>query len=539
MARLVPVDEDQKKPSARLVPVDEVSDQPAPSGFVKGLLDPFEGGAQLLEKALPSAVSDKINQANNWLARNTGLVPELPEGVSKAVQQREAAYQSQRKEGGIDWPRMAGNLLSPANIAIASKIPVAASAGKNIMMGAGIGAGQNALNPVSSDDFLEEKAKQIAFGAAGGAIVPAALSGVAAMVKPNVSQNAKLLMGEGVKPTTGQLAGGRLSVLEDKMTSLPIIGDAITNRRSEALQQFNLAAINRATAPLGVKIEKAGQEGVKEAGDLLSNAYDDVLGNIKAVKFDGDFMQNVANLNQMTSGLPDDIARTFEKKVNAYFGNRLSPSQGMTAETFKQADSDIGRLASVYSGSSDSVQRELGAAFRELQSLMRQQVGRSNPEYSEQLSKINQGYANLVRVEAAAKQAKNNEGLFTPAQLNNAIQQSDKSVRKRAVSRGEALMQDLANAGQQVIGNKTPNSFTADRALIAGGALGSAYINPLIPAGLIGSAALYTKPGQTAINYLTAGQRGKGAEVASNLIRNMAPYGIPIGGASVAGLLNQ
>lgn len=49
--------------------------------------------------------------------------------------------------------------------------------------------------------------------------------------------------------------------------------------------------------------------------------------------------------------------------------------------------------------------------------------------------------------EGAAKIGKNADGLLTPGQLNTAVQTADKSARKRAVARGEALMQDLGSSG--------------------------------------------------------------------------------------------
>ena len=43
------------------------------------------------------------------------------------------------------------------------------------------------------------------------------------------------------------------------------MGDAIVGARTRALDQFNSAAINRATAPIGVKINQTGAEGVARA----------------------------------------------------------------------------------------------------------------------------------------------------------------------------------------------------------------------------------------------------------------------------------
>ena len=52
---------------------------------------------------------------------------------------------------------------------------------------------------------------------------------------------------------------------------------------------------------------------------------------------------------------------------------------------------------------------ELGDAVQQLQSLLNQQMRRSNPDVADQLAKNDLGWANLVRVEGAAKAGKNAE----------------------------------------------------------------------------------------------------------------------------------
>lgn len=511
------------------------------SGFARGLLDPIEGGAQLLESITPEVARNAINRLNNYLAQ-FGVVAPVPEGgVAQSVRERELAYQQQRGDQGIDWGRMAGNILSPANVALAARIPVVASTAGRVAVGAGAGAGMAALNPTAEQDIAAAKANQAITGAIGGASVPAVAGALSRVIRPQASApgtQAKMLMAEGVEPTAGQIAGGRVAAAEEKATSIPILGDAISNARQRTIEQFNLAAINRATSPIGVRVEQTGFEGVKEAGDALSKAYDDVLGNIKAVNFDKQFMGDLQNLKTLTAGLPKDMQDAFNRELNRRFGNRMSPAKGMTAQTFKEADSEVGRLARSWLSSDDGLKRQVGTAYLELQSLMRDQVARQHPQYAPRIADINRGWANLVRVENAAKAAKNAEGVFTPAQLNTAIQGAESSVRKRSVARGEGLMQDLARAGQAVIGSKVPNSFTADRAGLAALGLGSGFYSPLIPAGLLAGAGLYSQPAQNVIRAAMTQRPGFAAPVAQ-LVEQASPFAIPIAGTGAAGLLNQ
>lgn len=511
--------------------------------FVRGLVDPIEGGAQLLTNILPKSVVNAGNAANNWLADKTGMVARIPEGgMNQLVSDNERAYQAQRAAGGesgFDGYRTIGNVFSPANLAIASRIPMGATLASRIGMGAVGGAASALPAPVTEGDYTDEKLKQVGMGAAFGGAVPAVTGAFARVVSPKASTNPDLalLQSEGVRPTLGQTLGGRWNSLEEKAQSVPIMGDAIANARRATIEQFDKAAINRAANKVGVNIDEAGQNGVRRAGDALSQAYDDALSQIKVVKFDQQFAQDVQQLRGMAQNLTPDMRAKFNKTLNDILGGRMSGNGSMLGETYKKVDSEIGGLATKFGKSSVASESELGDAFAQLQNLLKQQAMRSNPKAAESLQAADAGWANLVRVEGAAKAGKNADGMFTPAQLNSAIQQADGSVRGRAMARGTALMQDLANAGQNVIGNKVPNSFTTDRALIAGGGLGAGFVNPAIPAGLLGGAALYTPPAQALLRGLVS-SRPQAAQPVADALRQASPFLVP-GGAQVGlGLLD-
>lgn len=497
--------------------------------FAQGMRDPIEGGAQLLTHVLPEGVVNAGNRLNNWLADKTGLVAKLPEGgVDQQVRETNAAYDARRKEAGetgVDWTRLAGNVFNPVNLALAAKIPQAATLLGKIGIGATAGGLTSTLNPVTGDDYAKEKAKQIAIGAAAGGAAPLVVGGLSRVISPKASTDPalQLLKQENVTPTIGQTLGGRFNALEEKMMSVPVVGDAIANARGRALEQFNKAAIARATDPVAGKVEGVGQQAVKEAGDLIGQAYDDALSQLKFIRFDQKFAQDAAQLKSMAQGLTPPMRSKFERLYNDVLGGRVSTSGTMLAETVKKVDSELGQMASRYGRSSVASEQELADATKQLQALLREQVARSSPQASASLKAADKGYANLVRVEGAAKAAKNNEGVFTPAQLNMAIQMADNSVRKRAVSRGTALMQDLGSAGQKVLGNKVPNSGTAERLMYGGGALGGGFmINPAIPAGLLAGAAAYTPPAQALLRAAVS-SRPQLAEPVAEMLYGASP----------------
>ncbi len=467
--------------------------------FGMGLMDPVQGGAQLLTKMLPEGVVKAGNQLNNWLADSTGLVGRLPEGgVDQQTREREASYQQRRQaagQDGVDWLRLAGNVVNPVNLAAGGMGAGATTMAGKIAAGGALGGATSALQPVTEgDDFAADKAKQMGLGTLAGGAAPMVAAGLGRIISPKASVNpdVQMLRQAGVQPTIGQTLGGRMNALEEKATSLPIMGDAISVARQRSLDQFNRAAINRAVEPIGGKVDEVGQAGVSKAGDALSDAYETAKKAVKSVKFDQQFAQDFGQLRQMSRSLTPPMRQRFDTEVKNVFGSRLSPAKAMLGDTFKKVDSELGQKAAKFSGSSVASEQELGDALKQMQALLRDQAMRSNPQAAKLMREADEGWANLVRVEGAATRAKNADGVFTPGQLNMAVQSADRSVRKRAVARGDALMQDLASAGQNVIGNKVPNSFTTDRALVAGGGLGAYFVDPLIPAGLVSGAAAYT-----------------------------------------------
>lgn len=505
--------------------------------FLMGVADPIHGGAQLLTKMLPDSVVKAGNRLNNIIAEKTGLVAKLPEGgVDQQVRDREQAYQV-AKPDGMDWMRLGGNVVSPVNMALAAR-------GVNTLrgavgLGAASGAAASALAPVGAGEFADEKLRQVGIGGAFGAAAPLVGAGLARVVSPKASVNPdlKLLAAEGVKPTIGQTLGGRWNAAEEKLTSVPITGDAISSARGKALEQFNKAAIRRAVDPVGGQVDDIGQVGVAKAGDILSDAYNAGKAKLGHFTMDAQGKAELSTLQQMAQTLPKRERNSFNE-VFDLVKSELSPNGSITAEGLKRIDSKVGAEAKRFGGASDAYQQRLGDALKELQRVVMDNAKRSAPSASADIAKADKGWANLVRLEAAAKAAKNSDGVFTPGQLNMAIQQADKSVRKRAVARGEALMQDLGNAGQNVLGNKVPNSFTTDRAMLGLGGLGSYMLDPSIPLALGLGALFYTPAAQSAARFaLTA--RPAAAQPVAGLLKQASPMLAPTSGLLGLQLLEQ
>lgn len=330
----------------------------------------------------------------------------------------------------------------------------------------------------------------------------ALLRPAAAVISPTISPQIQTLMKEGVVPTAGQILGGGYKRAEEALSSVPIIGDFIKGAQGRAMADVNRVAFNRALTPIGEKLPDGvvGREAVQFVSEKLDDAYGKLLPKMTVLQ-DTPFQTAIASLKGMVqSGSIDPKAVTFFN--NWMDNNVLNKFQGqnaITGETLKAIQGDLRETISRLSASTDADQRLIATALKEAQDQVRQLVTRSNPQYAKELKAIDTGYANFKRVERAAASLGAEEGIFSPAQLQNAIKAMDKSKDKGQFAQGQALMQDLSESAKTALGNKVPDSGTPYRSMIAalaasGGAGAAGF--PALAASLIASPLLYSQTGQ-------------------------------------------
>jgi len=520
--------------------------------FTQGLKDPISGGAQLLTNMLPQGVVQAGNTANNWLADKTGLVGRLPAGgVDQQVREQEAQYQARRGDTGLDAYRLLGNVANPANIAIASRLPQAATLAGRVGVGAGGGALSGLLNPVTDGDFNSEKSKQVGLGAAFGGAIPAVTGGLARVVSPNASTNPNLalLKAEGVKPTVGQSLGGWANTLEERAQSIPIVGDAITAARRGTWDDARKAAFNRVLEPVGKTLPKGvdGNDAILAVRQTLGKEYERVLPKL-TTKADAPFTDGVMNLRNMVSqgAIDPKYTALFDKTLQTRVLDKFQGQNSISGETLKDTQSFLSKEITRFGASQDPDARLIGDAYKELGSQLKDLSIRSNPKYASELKAIDTAYANFKRVQKAGSSVAAEDGMFSPAQLHNAVKASDKSKDKARFSEGGALMQDLSGAAKASLGSKINDSGTAGRIGlglgtlgVAGGAgamLSSPVLLP-VAGSLLGGAAMYTSPMQSLLRGAVS-SRPNFAKPTAQSIRDIAPYFIPAGAQFGHGLLD-
>lgn len=503
--------------------------------FMQGVVDPVAGAAQLLESAVPKAVSDKVNAANNFLAQYGIVAPVSEEGLGADVAKRERDYATRLsvtpgfEDGQMDWARIGGTAISPASIGMAYAAPASLPG----ILGTGAVMGATQPSAETGDEYWKDKAVQTAVGAGGSAVGAAGsrLAGKVISPRASVDPSIQTLRREGVSPTFGQLLGPVASKMEQGLASAPILGTAIKESRTRAFEDLNRAVANRALRPIGEEIGRNVRPGFDMVDDVaarISARYDQVLPNING-QLDKAFRTELGTIRQMGNSLPtpqrDQLNRIIRDEVMGRFTQNGGVASG---ETIKNIESKLGQIAKGYMRDPDYDRRTLGAAIRETQAALRRMVERVNPDSGPELQAINSAWSELTRLENAAGRAGATEGIFTPGQLNLAIKQLDPKRGGRGFSHGNARGQDLSRAAQKILGGTVPDSGTPFRTALGLGMLGGGYLaHPMIPIAELGIAmAPYSKTGQRAANAFLADRPQWAAPLAGGLQR-MTKYGVP------------
>lgn len=468
------------------------------------------------------------------------LAEALPNGFKSRAQDfiTKELLDLQKSEAAKDAPYAALQQERPISTAVGEGATLAAAPMMRPFAGAGAAAQignaavSNAAPALLSYGTAKDKVTDALVAGTLGAGATAAVRGASRVISPNVSPELKTLFDAGVTPTPGQVLGGAAKRVEDKLTSAPILGDAIANARGRVNEEFNKAALNRGLSKIGEKVDEVGREGVELAGQKIGDAYDALLPKL-SVKVDQPFAAELQKISGMAQNLPGPQLEQFNSIVGKNLAGRFAPNGGMAGETLKEAESTLGYYARQYKGAANPDQRMLGDAIQEVQNSLRGLVSRSNPQYADELKAINTAFANQVRVEGAAARLGSKNGIFTPEGLVGAVKAADRSSRKNQFAKGNALMQDLSDAGVDVLGRGVPDSGTAGRL-----GLVAALMNPTgaagAAAGAVGGSALYTEPAQKVIAAILAKRPDLAIQLGQQVNKAAPRLGMAAGAAGAA-----
>jgi hypothetical protein len=513
--------------AATMVPMSSASDLPIGERFKQGLMDIAEGGAQLAAHLFPGSMP-------------TMPAPMSPTSyVDQKVAEGQQAYADKRSTAGgqgFDFPRTVGNMSAMAPVAAVAAPEAAMGWMAALGLGAATGAGTSALMPVTDTEksFAGQKLGQMGEGAIAGLLSGGLTKGLSSVVKPKVSPEIELLKSKGVTPTLGQNLGPMAAKMEDRLTGIPVLGNAIAGAQKRSLDQFNKAVLDDVLQPIGKSAPgKIGYDGADEVHTILDQGYKELLPKL-TYKVDDQFIDDLDKLGAMASELPEAQRTRFTEIVEKKLIDRLSKTEMMDGQTWKGVESELSRIAMELRKDASFDQRELGSAVREILVAFRGNLQRTNPEFAPQLGKLNDSYSRLVQLENATSRLGTDDGVFTPSQFLAAVRQTDSSIRKSKFARGEAQSQDMARAGKQVLGAKYPDSGTVGRSVPAAAALGAAGWGDmgLTLGGLTAASAPYITPGQWLMSAITAGKRPAAADPIAKLLRKAV---VPASSGAAAG----
>ena len=442
--------------------------------------------------------------------------------------------------------RVAGGISGAGlSLALPGGSLIKGATGARAARAAGLGAGYGGLfGFANTDGGLQDRAVGAGIGAglgfaAGGALQFGgdALASQAAKVRANPSPQ-RILSNAGVDLTPGQMAGGALRRIEDGLTSVPILGDAIRDAQRRGLTTMNRAAYDWALEPISQTLPRgrgAGRDAYATAEDMVGSAYTSALNGVTVDPAQG-VNQAIAQVRaapRMAGPAQADVTNTIDD-----IGRRFS--QPLNGPEFKQIESEINaaiRAANTGSQSNPSL-RQVAGRLGTVKEGLNTAFDAADPFAGIDKRAADEAFARLARIRDAQQRPGTaaRDGIFTASDLNSAVRAGDSSAGNRAYARGEALGQGLADAASQVLPATVPDSGTPFRSLLhvvpalatsaGAGHVGVPFASAgaaVTGAGLLGGAGLYSRPAQRLFNgFYRAKSAGAMRQALANLQREAA-----------------
>lgn len=346
------------------------------------------------------------------------------------------------------------------------------------LFGAGYGAGM-------ADEEGDSRIAAALLGAGGGVAGGMAGRGLArgtGRALEGVQNTAQRALNQaGISMTPGQIIGGRMKALEDRLAGLPVVGDAIRTRRGEGLEDFNVAAFDEALAPTRKSTGGVtGAPGIDIARELRGEAYQEALDGVYAVAdepFKDDIASLLARSDDVREVYPGDIRYTLDTRI----GNSFDDAGGISGDAYQQTLRGLRRDTS-------SVEKlpyghDFATTTREAEGVLEALLDRQSPGTTGALRTANEVNRRVETLRDAVNRARNGARtgeveIFAPSQLADA---AASNARKYGNSQGTTNQPfyQLTRSAQEVLPSSIPDSGTAGRlvlpALVGATAGGGSY----------------------------------------------------------------
>ena len=479
---------------------------PAPKGedVLMGTEDPAYGIMQLAGRITGNPIDDEISL-------------------------RERVYQKGRgPDAGMDWGRLGGNVAVTAPLGAVLPATLPAAIGSGAVLGA--------TQPVTDggENFWQDKAAQAGIGAGGGLLGHGITKGVGKALFPG-QQQVDLARSK-VRLTPGQALGGVAKQTEQKLTSVPLLGNLIERAQGVSIKDFNKSVYNYALEPLGKKFtgQEVGRKGVRAVKETIDDRYDEILRRVD-LTVDNKLIDDITEIMvEAPKRLGSKRANEFNRTLDDILFDRLDGSGMLNGRQLKEVQSSLRSQASQLSKGTGDKQR-LGRAYAAADKALRSALDRQHPKYKEALDAADIAYSRYMPMEEAAGLQGAQNGVFSPNQYTGRVRMSRGGANKRRFARGEAYGQDLAESARDVIGDVYPDSGTAGR-IAAGTALGgAAYVEPATLAAVAAASAPYLPGVSTGVGRALA-LRPQALEPVGRAAAAASPLGALLGAQTSSNL---
>jgi hypothetical protein len=371
----------------------------------------------------------------------------------------------------------------------------------NRLMGAGIGAAAGGLGNLAGQGLAKT---------AGGLLSPSG-----GELRP--------LYDMGVRPSLGQRIGGVANSAEEKLQSLPIVGDAIAGTRQRARDQFQVGLFNKSLGEINQKLPGGmapGHDPHAFAQKAFGDAYDAAESSMTAAADPG-FAADLGNLQRSVSSLRPESQKAFDKLWKDAVARRFAGG-ALTGPAFKDAMSELNKRVSAIRRNKTG-DGELAEAIEQAMGTLRASASRNSPPEAVQfMDAVDRGYSQLVQIENASQLAGGEAATFNPSQFERAVKGGENSIRKRGYLAGKTQNSDIASLGLR-LGDQVPNSASFDRLAWAGGvgALGSLEPHTF---SILGALGAVNAPGvRNAVTGALAPRNSQSLQEAAERIRRLGP----------------
>lgn len=365
-------------------------------------------------------------------------------------------------------------------------------------------------------------------GLAGDVIGGRVAAGAGRALTGARNASVRYLNDRGIPLTVGQIANGGglparvLTGIENRLESLPYVGDAIRARRMDSFEGVNRAAFDDALEPIGANTGGViGEEGVGAARTATGAAYNRALDGVN-VRADQPFVRQMSGVLSRAERLPPDLKAHFDNLIENRVGHFMSNGQ-LSGDAFQALRQEIRQAQRAIRGQLS--EGTYGGILKQTERALEQLVRRQAPDVVPALNQADRAFRRTQVVRGAVSAGKNQGGVFTPAQLGTAAEQNARRFGGEQGTTDRPFFELQRNA-QNVLPSRMPNSGTTDRAwllqafpALAGGV---AYQQDLIDpktAALFGALGLpYTRAGAQTLQKLLVSRPERVRQIGEQII---------------------